>query len=251
MNTPTAFPLPIARSGPARAAWRRVSRLARLLVMAPLMLLAGGCASYLSADVTSFHQLPTGHRFAGRTFAIEPDPEQKDSLEFRAYADLVREALIGHGLVPASGPNADLGVSVRFWIDDGRPVTYGYPAYGYTSFGPVWGWVPRPGPGGHVHYVWTATYPLGYGVVGTNYSRYVLYRRELRVEINDRRADGKGARLFEGSASSEGESGALAPVMPAMVRALFSDFPGPNGVTRRVQVNLAEEPAAGTSARAR
>ena len=220
---------------------RRVLRRQSLLALAPLMLLAGGCASYLSADVTSFHQLP-GQRFAGQNFTIEPAAEQKDSLEFRAYADLVRQALIRQGLVFASA--ADLAVSMRYSIDSGRPVINGYPAYGYTSFGPVWGWVPYPAPGGHVHYVRAASYPAGYGVIGSSYSQYVVYRRELRVDITDRRPGGKGAKLFEGSVMSEGGAGALAPVMPAMVRALFSDFPGPNGVTRRISIRSDDTPEA-------
>jgi hypothetical protein len=238
MSTPHA-PSEHSRAGPGR----RWPQLAWRLLLAPLVLLASGCASYMSADVTSFHQVPPERRLAGQTFVIEPADDQKESLEFRAYADLVRQGLIGQGLVPASSSAADLGVSIRYWIDEGRSVTYGYPAYGYTSFGPVWGWAPRPGPGGHVHYVWTAAYPMSYGMVGTSYSQSLLYRRELRVDITDRRPDGKGAKLFEGRATSEGETGALAPVMPALVRALFSDFPGPNGATRRVLVDLKQQPA--------
>lgn len=221
---------------------RRVLRRPSFLALAPFMILVGGCASYMSADVTSFHHLPAGHRFAGQKFIIEPAAEQKDSLEFRAYADLVRQALIRQGLVFDSA--ADLAVSMRYSIDSGRPVIYGYPAYGYTSFGPVWGWIPYPAPGGHVHYVWTASYPAGYGVVGSSYSQSVVYRRELRVDITDRRPRGNGAKRFEGSVMSEGQVSALAPVMPTMVRALFSDFPGPNGVTRRVSIRSDDRPEA-------
>lgn len=217
---------------------RLVLRRLPLVLLAPFLLLAGGCASYLSADVTSFHQLPPDNRLAGRSFLIEPAAEQKQSLEFRAYADLVRQALIRQGLTAAAGPGADLAVAVAYSLDSGRPVTYGYPAYGYTSFGPVWGWVPHHGPGGQIRYVQAVTYPVGYGVVGTNYSQSVLYRRELRVDVTDRQPGANGAKLFEGRAVSEGEVGALAPVMPALVQALFSDFPGPNGVTRRVSVRL-------------
>jgi hypothetical protein len=79
---------------------------------------------------------------------------------------------------------------------------------------------------------------LGYGVVGSHYSQAIVYRRELRVDITDRRAGTGGAKLFEATVTSEGESASLAPVMPAMVKALFSNFPGPSGVSRRVQVRL-------------
>jgi len=241
----------VLRRQPARLQlW---GRLCRLCLLALLLAGASGCASYLTAQVTSFHQV-TDQRFAGRRFVISPNREQAESLEFRAYADLVRDALAREGLVPGSEAGADLDVVMRYSIDKGSAVTYGYPAYGYASYGPVWGWSPYIGPGGMVHYAWAATYPMGYGVVGTSYAQALVYRRELRIEINDRRAagkDGKSARLFEGTVITEGESASLAPVMPAMVRALFSDFPGPSGVSRRVEVRLDEEPPAAASGRAK
>ena len=218
----------------------------RLVLLASMVVGASGCATYMSAQVTSFHEAGDS-RFAGRSFVIAPTREQAESLEFRAYADLVRNALVQEGMVEGTEKTAELDVAMRYSIDGGKPVTYGYPAYGYANYGPVWGWAPYPGPGGRIHYVWTATYPVGYGVVGTSYAQAIVYRRELRVEISQRQAgsgDGKAGRLFEGTVVTEGESASLAPVMPAMVRALFSDFPGPSGVSRRVQVRLDDAPAA-------
>lgn len=252
MTSSIRFPArvaPFAAAHPARGAGRAVPhglvhRL-RLVLLAWVVVAASGCASYLTAQVTSFHDAGD-RRMAGRSFVITPTKEQAESLEFRAYADLVRNALVREGLVAAADGDAELEVTMRYSVDNGSPVTYGYPAYGYANYGPVWGWHPYPGPGGRIHYAWTATYPMSYGVIGTSYAQAILYRRELRVEINDRRASGKGARVFEGTVVSEGESASLAPVMPAMVRALFSDFPGPSGVSRRVEVNLdpASAPAA-------
>jgi hypothetical protein len=224
----------------------------RWLRLAVLALLAGatsGCASYLTAQVTSFHEVQRD-RLAGRSFVITPSREQAESLEFRSYADLVRGALVRQGLVAAPGGDAELVVTMRYFIDNGKAVVYGYPAYGYAGYGPVWGWAPYYGYGPGVHYTWAAAYPVGYG-----YTQTMLYRRELRVEIDDRRAAaGQGSqggkanggggrgRLFEGSVVTEGESASLAPVMPAMVHALFSDFPGPSGVSRRVEVLLDHAP---------
>jgi hypothetical protein len=232
----------LARNLPGRRRGEPWQRLARLLLLAPLVALASGCASYMSAEVTTFHQLTPEDRLVGRRFAVEPTKEQQDSLEFRAYADLVRQALVRQGLVAAPDASAELGVAIRYSVDSGRPVVYSYPAYGYASYGPLWGWGPYPGPGGTAHYVWGPTYPFGYGAVGTSYAQSVVYRYELGVDINNRRATGKAAKLFEGRVVAQGESASLAPVIPAMVRALFSDFPGPNGVTRRVQIRLDEDP---------
>jgi hypothetical protein len=215
-------------------------------VLAPLLALAAGCATYMQAQVTSFHQAGPDVRLAGKRFVIAPADAQKESLEFQAYADLVRRALVEQGLVDAGaagGAAADVAVRIRYSIDGGKPVVYGYPAYGYTHYGPVWNWTPYPLPGGGVRYVWTPTYPMTYGVVGTNYAQSMVYRRELNVVIEDRQSGSKApARLYEGTVVTEGGSGSLAPVMPAMVRALFSDFPGRNGVTRIVQVPMGQEP---------
>ena len=225
--------------------YRAVPLLRPLLLALLVLLVVGtsGCASYLTAQVTSFHDAG-GNRLAGRSFVITPTKEQAESLEFRSYADLVRDALARQGLVAATPADADLEVSMRYTIDSGRPVVYAYPAYGYATYAPVWGWSPYYGPSG---YMWAPYYPMGYAV--TDYAQSTVYRRELRIEITDRRdrkgvKDGSGARLFEGAVVSEGESASIAPVMPAMVRALFSDFPGPNGVSRRVQVRLDDAPPA-------
>ena len=217
----------------------RLRRLALAMLVLPMLALAGGCATYLQAQVTSFHQAEPDLRLEGRRFVIEPSDAQKGSLEFQAYADQVRRALAEKGLVPAgTGEASDLVVRLTYTIDGGRTVVHGYPAYGYTHYGPVWTWTPYPVPGGGVRYVWTPTYPMTYGVVGTHYAQSTLYHRELRVVIEERKSGGR--RLYEGTVSSEGGSASLAPVMPAMVRALFSDFPGRNGVTRIVQVPVGE-----------
>jgi hypothetical protein len=192
----------------------------------------------MQAQDTSFHQGGAQDlRLEGKRFVIEPSAAQKDSLEFQAYADQVRRALVEKGLVAGgAGASSELIVRLTYTIDGGRTVVHGYPAYGYTHYGPVWAWTPYPVPGGGVRYVWTPTYPMTYGVVGTQYAQSTLYRRELHVIIEERKPAGDGPRLYEGRAISEGGSASLAPVMPAMVRALFSDFPGQNGVTRIVQV---------------
>ncbi len=222
------------------------NRLRRVLLVLGIGLLglAGGCATYMGAQVTAFHQVSPERPLTGLSFRIEPLPDQRDSLEFQSYADLIRTALERKGLAPAADASvSDLAVTIRYSIDDGKTVTHSYPAYGYTQVGPVWGWVPYPAPGGGVHYVWRPTYPVSYGVVGTGYGTSTVYRRELRVEITDRRAGGSAKadeprtrRLYEGRVTSEGESAALAPVMPAMVKALFYNFPGESGATRNLQV---------------
>ena len=246
-------------------------RLAGLLLLAALL---SGCASTLASRVTTFHAPDS--RFDGRRFALVASPEQAGSLEYRAYADLVRKALVARGLVdvtPAGASAAGIGgsapaeaeltVQLHYRIDDGRAVSVATPAYGYMQAGPVWSMTPYLGPGGRVHYAWAPSWPMSYGMIGQTVSQTLVYRRELRVEIDDARkrntatapatpsvtpATPEGrlsseGRLYEGVAFSEGQSATLAAVMPAMVRALFTDFPGPNGATRIIEVPFDDPPA--------
>ena len=69
----------------------------------------------------------------------------------------------------------------------------------------------------------------------TRATTHRLWRRELRLDI---RVAATGAKVYEGTAVSEGSTDQLNPIMPYLVEALFSDFPGGNGVTRRVDVPI-------------
>ena len=50
----------------------------------------------------------------------------------------------------------------------------------------------------------------------------------------DRRADGK--RLFEGKAEASSNSNRLGYLVPNLVEAMFTNFPGNNGETVRIKV---------------
>ncbi len=45
-----------------------------------------------------------------------------------------------------------------------------------------------------------------------------------------------GKRYYEGRAETSGGSDSLPQAMPVLIRALFTDFPGNDGQTRRVDV---------------
>jgi hypothetical protein len=234
----------------------------RLSLAAPLVaaFLLGGCASTVTTQVTSFHQLADS--LQGRRFVIVPSGEQSTSLEFNAYADLVREALAAKGLVDAGGRSggtaADLGVSLSYDVS-GRPSGYRNGTGVFGGFGAGSGGFSMSGIGIGIGF------PIGGGGGGDS----SVYQRSLTVQI-DRlggaaqpglapsapaagapgtsgsglgapgagTAGAGGSRIFEARAISEGESASLAPVMRAMVQAIFEDFPGQSGRTRVVKVPL-------------
>ena len=207
---------------------RPASRALGALIIA---LLLGGCAATLETQVTSFHRLPDG--LEGQRFVITATAEQKDSLEFASYAGLVREALAGKGLRDAGADAADLDVTLHYRVDPVGSASAGGTG-GYAGFG--------IGSGGFS----VGTFGIGIGIPigsGARSGEPATYQRSLQVEI-DRLGGTAGAtgrtRIFEARAISDGPSASLAPVMGAMVRALFQEFPGPDGRTRIVTVPVDE-----------
>ena len=85
----------------------------------------------------------------------------------------------------------------------------------------------------------------GYGFGYDDYPdvrSYTVYQRRLELEIAA--ADNPGQNLYESRVVSDGRSNRLEEVMPLMVRTLFTDFPGPSGVTREISIDLDKAPPA-------
>ncbi|MFM6831540.1 MAG: DUF4136 domain-containing protein, partial [Novosphingobium sp.] len=60
-----------------------------------------------------------------------------------------------------------------------------------------------------------------------------VYTSGIDMKI-DRRADGQ--RLFEGKAEAASQSNRLSYVVPNLVEAMFTDFPGRSGETVRISI---------------
>ncbi len=208
------------------------------LVAAPFLALAAlsGCATPFKADVARFQQLPAP---AGQSFAVvSDDPRLAGGLEFSHYADLVAARLAQTGYVAASDPaRADLIVRVAYDIDTGRekvrssgfasPDPFFYGGWGFRGrWGRPWGygfydpWLFGPGFGG------------GYNDV----TSYTVYTSDLSLKI-DRAADNR--RLFEGKASAQSLSNKLTYLVPNLIDAMFTNFPGQNG--ENVKITLPPE----------
>lgn len=202
--------------------------------------LLAGCGSFVRSNVTAFHEWPA--QLPENTYVFERTPAQDASLEYRNYENLVRAELNRLGLVEAPAnvtpylkTSIDYGVQVR----DVREV---YP----VAVHPYWyspAWRLHYGAHGPFHSPFYGPFydpfydPLWYGpgVVQERERNYQLYTRELRIKIA-RFADGRP--LYEARVVSEGENPSLANVMPYLVRSAFKDFPGPSGVTRRIELKV-------------
>lgn len=228
------------RSGPCGGQpTRRRGRSARLAALVLAVGLLQGCATALDTTVTTFHEPEAS--WVGKRFAIVPDGDQRDSLEFQSYAAQVGHGLQRNGLVPAGGGRADVDVHLRYQVEELRPLRYSTPVYG--GIGPGWAWGPYPYAYPYGFYYGRPPYwPMGYMMIGADTREYRTWRHELKVDLGKA---GESARQFQATASTESGSASLVSVMPALVEAIFHDFPGPNGQVRHVPVQLREpEPTA-------
>ena len=211
------------------------SRLGLLAV--PLLLTLSACATPFDAKVSRFQaELPAP---AGQTFAIvAEDPRDQGGLEFAQYASLVAAQLQRVGYVPGNPQTSDLVVRFDYGVDQGRdkirtsgfgdPYWGGWYGPGWGGWGGGWG---RPGFYGHRGWGWGFYDPWFYGPTGVDVT--TVYTSGVDMKI-DRRADGK--RLFEGKAEAASTSNRLSYLVPNLVEALFTGFPGHNGETVRISV---------------
>lgn len=208
--------------------------------LVPLSLLAlGACATPFKADVSRYSaaSLPAPQ---GQSFAIVADnPALSGGIEFGQYAGLVSARMASLGYVPAAdAASADLIVRFDYGVDKGRekvrssgftdPFYNPWYGFGYPRYGGYWGRRSPYHPRGLWGYGWYDPWFDGYG-----YESYTVYNSGISMKI-DRRADGQ--RLFEGKSEAASTSNRLPYLVPNLVEAMFTGFPGNSGETVRISI---------------
>ncbi len=221
---------------------KKTNSAGRILKLAsvPLLLASlAACATPFKADVSRFQsQLPAP---SGQTFAVvADDPAMAGGLEFSQYADLVETQMERLGYVQAAPESANLLVRFDYGVDKGRERlrTTGFqdpfysPWYGYGRRG-FYSPYSRRGfyPGSFRSRAW------GYGYYdpffgGPEVTSYTVYTSGIDMKID--RAGGE--RLFEGKAQAMSTSDRLQYLVPNLVEAMFTDFPGNSGETVRISI---------------
>ncbi len=208
-----------------------IRTLTRLALPAAMALGLAACApSPFKADVSRFAvPLPAP---AGQTFAVvAEDPKLVGGLEFGTYADAVAAELTQLGYVRAASPeSADMLVRFDYRVDGGRERVRTDPGVGFGPWGRWGGWGGWGGGWGG------GGWGLGFNdpfLGGPDVRSYTIYTSGVEVKI-DRRADGQ--RLFEGRAEAVSRSNRLPRLVPNLVDALFTDFPGNSGETVRITI---------------
>ena len=206
-----------------------------LTLAAPAALLAlSACATGLPTQVSRFQAMPAP---AGQTFVIQPaDPQDRGGLEFAQYAELVRRHLIAQGYQDAASPAAaTFVVTLDYGVDRGREkiVTYPGSGFGGSFYRPYYSRFGYFGRGYHpFYYGWHDPFwssPFDYPEVRS----YTQYTSFLDMDIK-RRADGQA--LFEGTAQARSRTNELPVLVPNLVEAMFTNFPGRSGETVRITV---------------
>lgn len=202
----------------------------RLLGLAPVLALAlAGCATPFKAEVNRFQQLPAPQ---GQSFFVTTDnPELQGGIEFGQYADLVGRYMAQAGYVPAADPaGADLAVTLDYAVDNGREKvrSTGFSdPFGFYGYG-------RRGYYGRRAFAYGFYDPFIFGPgYGPDVTSFTVYTSELDLKI-DRVADNQ--RLFEGKAQAQSRSRNLQYLVPNLVDAMFTEFPGNSGETVRISI---------------
>ena len=196
-----------------------------------------GCVTGFPAQVSRYQMMPPP---AGQTFFVVPmDRRLNGSLQFQQFGAYVAQAMSAHGYAPAANPqSATLLVNVGYGVDRGTTeyVRDPFPRYGGLygrggfgwGFGGTWGYSRY----GRFHdpFLWGWDDPFWYG---GGVSSYTVFKSNLDVDI---RRKGDNQSVFEGHAQARSQTGDLNRIVPNLVEAMFTGFPGRSGETVRITV---------------
>jgi hypothetical protein len=199
-----------------------------LALVAPAALLAlSACTTGFRTQVARFQAMPAPE---GQSFVIQAaDPRDRGGLEFSQYAELVRRHMVEQGYREAASPEgATLVVSLGYGVDNGQTKIVSYPS---TGFGPHYGYWPYYSRfGGYYPYYYGWHDPFwGYPDV-RSYTVYTSY-----LDLNIRRA-ADGQSVFEGKAKARSQSDELPTLVPNLIEAIFTGFPGRSGEVVKITV---------------
>lgn len=225
-------------------------------VLAALAL--AGCATGLDTKVTRYQ---TAALQPGQSFYVVPR-EGAPRASFYRYASMISAQLEAQGFRPAGAPGvADMLVKVDFGVDEGKTEIARDPFYGSRyRYGRGWGpydWADPwydPFIGAYYGRAYRSRYspypyyygwddPFWYGTgsrwagVGPygrgGYDTYKVYKSYLDMDIEQRV---NNAPLFEGHAKARSRTEELDALVPNLIQAMFTGFPGRNGETVKITV---------------
>lgn len=207
------------------------SRAFRIGLAASLVLGLSACASSFKADVSRFQaQLPAPQ---GQTFAVvADDPALAGGLEFALYADLVAAQMAQLGYVESASPAAaNLLVRFDYGVDNGRErVRTTNVGAGFGQFGHFGRFGRFGGFGLRRNFAFGFYDPF---LAGPEVRSFTVYTSDIELKIDNAAT---GERVFEGQAEAASRSNRLQSLVPNLVDAIFTDFPGNSGEVLRITI---------------
>ena len=210
----------------------RISKLAAALALGVAAVGLSGCATGFPTQVSRYQAMPAPQ---GQSFVVVPmDARDIGGLEFSRYASMVARGMQAQGYVPAASiEQATMVVRLGYGVDNGTVVrdysTFNDPYYFersyYRPYYSRWGYY---GPRSPFYYGWNDPFRFGRGV-----STYTVHKSHLDLDIR-RKAD--NASLFEGHARARSQTDNLGTLVPNLVEAMFTGFPGRSGETVKITV---------------
>jgi hypothetical protein len=212
-----------------------IRRLASAIALGTAAFALSACAESIDTTVSRYQAMPAPQ---GQTFFVVPagGMAANGGLEFQRYAGIVAQQLQARGYQPASsGQSANMVVQLGYGVDHGQTRTTVDPLYATPfGYGGYYGGFYRPrfgfGLGFGRGYSWGWDDPFWYG---GGIDSYVEYHSQVDLHI---RAAGTNAPLFDGRAQARSETNRLDVLIPSLVDAMFSGFPGRSGETVRITI---------------
>jgi hypothetical protein len=228
----------------------RIRNLAGAALLGVAALGLSGCATGLPTKVTRYSAaIPQG-----QTFYVVPGPSVQTGLQFNGFAALVAQQMEAKGYRPAGAPSAaDMLVQVSYNVDQGTteysvdpfarshyysPFYRGFydPFYGGYYGRPYWSRYGYRGLRSPFYWGWDDPfwYNSPYSGFGADPIRsYTMYKSQLDLDIV-RRVD--NYELFDGKAAARSQTDELGTLVPNLIEAMFTNFPGTNGETVKITV---------------
>ena len=215
----------------------RIRKLSAAIALGAAALALSACAESLNTTVSRYQAMPAPQ---GQTFFVVPagGMATNGGLEFQRYAALVAQQLQARGYAPAADrQSANMIVQFGYGVDRGQVRYVEDPFYrsrAYGGFyGPYWGlYRPRFGFGWGGAYSWGWDDPFWYDY-GRGIDSYVEYHSQIDLHI---RQNATNAPLFDGRAQARSETNRLDVVIPSLVDAMFTGFPGRSGETVKITI---------------
>jgi hypothetical protein len=215
----------------------RIHKFAAATAFGLAALALSSCATGLPTKVTRYSTVIP----QGQTFYVVPGQGVQPGLEFNNFASIVSQQMIarGYGQAPSTAA-ADMLVKVSYGVDKGRQEVrvdpFSDPFYGPGFYGrPYWSRFGYYGSFYRSPFYWGWDDPFWYGGgLGRGSVRtYTVYQSELDLDIV-RRVD--NAPLFDGRAKARSQTDELGTLVPNLIEAMFTNFPGENGKTVKITV---------------